>query len=123
RMHLERGKPDEEAWTGERRLVLLVIADDVAHVLAEEALDALVEFLYSVDVLLIHPPLAVGVLRLRFERRDRLGLLVVEGDIGHEVFDARERSHWRDCDRLPCRKLAHPRHAHELRRPIHFGAA
>ena len=47
------------------RLVVLVVADDVADVLAQEALDALVELLDPVDVLLEHPPRAVGFLRAR----------------------------------------------------------
>ena len=47
---------------GERWLVLVVVADDVADVLAQEALDALVEFLDAVDVLLVHAVLAVGLL-------------------------------------------------------------
>src|SRR5437870_11025551 len=55
RVHLERCVPDEQARTGKARLVLLGVADHVAHVLAEEALDALVELLDPVDVLLLHP--------------------------------------------------------------------
>src|SRR4051812_30011253 len=43
RVHLQRGQPHEEARPGEGRLVVLVITDDVADVLAQEALDALVE--------------------------------------------------------------------------------
>src|SRR5438477_4763296 len=45
RVHLERREADEEARTREALLVLVVVADDVAHVLAEKALDAFVELL------------------------------------------------------------------------------
>src|SRR5437879_3675612 len=65
RVHLERREADEEARTREAVLVVLVIADDVTHVLAEEALDAFVELLYALDVLLIHPARAVGLHWLR----------------------------------------------------------
>ena len=44
-------------------LVLVVIAQHVAHVLAQKALDALPEFLHAVDVLLLHAPRAVGARR------------------------------------------------------------
>src|SRR5829696_5607967 len=42
-VHLELGVADEHARAGEAALVLLVVTDDVADVLAQEALDALVE--------------------------------------------------------------------------------
>ena len=38
----------------------VAVADHVAHVLAQVALDALAELLHAVDVLLVHPVLAVG---------------------------------------------------------------
>src|SRR5439155_1485707 len=65
RMHLERREPHEVARAREPRLVLLVVADDVTHVLAEEALDALMELLHALDVVLVHAARAVGFLRLR----------------------------------------------------------
>ena len=51
------------------RLVLLVVADHVAHVLAHEALDALAEFLAALDVDLLHPVGAVGLGLAGLERR------------------------------------------------------
>ena len=54
----------------------------------------------ALDVHLHHPALAVGVSRLRRERRDLLGLLVVERDVGDQVADHRERPHRRHRDRL-----------------------
>ena len=63
RVHVQLGQPDEEPRPGEGRLVLLVVTDDVAGVLAEEALDALAELLRALDVDLLHPVVAVGVPR------------------------------------------------------------
>ena len=54
RVHLELGGADEEPRTGEGGLVLLVVADHVADVLAQEALDALAELLAPLDVDLLH---------------------------------------------------------------------
>src|SRR5262249_25377832 len=55
RVHLEAGRAHEEARPGE--LVLeLVRAQHVAHVLAQEALDALAEFLRAIDVRLLPAP-------------------------------------------------------------------
>ena len=51
RMHLQRGGVDEKARPDEL-VVLVMIAQDVADVLAEEALDALPELLHAVHVLL-----------------------------------------------------------------------
>src|SRR5205814_8123266 len=93
RMHLQGRETHEEPWSGEAPLVLLVVADDVADVLAQEALDAFVEFLYALHVLLVHAPLAVRVLGLRLERWDGLRLLVVERDVGDEILDDGERLH------------------------------
>ena len=71
-MHLERGDADEEARAG-KTVVLVVVAQHVAHVLAQEALDALAELLHAVDVGLLHAPGAVRrVGRPRLERRMRL---------------------------------------------------
>src|SRR5690349_15136513 len=72
-MHLETGDPDHEAGSVERRLRLMV-AEDVAHVLAQEALDALAELDAAVDVFLLHAPgfARRKVLLARRERRDLL---------------------------------------------------
>src|SRR5258706_11902525 len=99
RVHLEPGDLDEEARAGEA-LLEIVVADDVADVLAEETLDALVELLPALDVLLHHPVLAVRIRRLEPERRHLLGLLVVVGDVGDQVADDRERPDRRHRDRL-----------------------
>ena len=80
---MKRGPPNS--------LVHVVIAQDVAHVLAQEALDALAELLDAIDFFLAHPPGAVRLLGLRLERRDPLVDLVVPGDVRHQVLDDRKR--------------------------------
>src|SRR6185503_19783151 len=80
RVHLQAGQPDHEARAVERpgggaagagRLGLerglVAVAQDVADVLAQEALDALAELLHPVDVFLVHAVGAVGVARPRLE--------------------------------------------------------
>jgi len=59
-VHLEFGEADEETWAGVVRLVLLVVTDDVADVLAHEALNALAELLAALDVDLLHAVPASG---------------------------------------------------------------
>src|SRR2546428_3047590 len=123
RVHVEAGQLDEEARPRERALVLLVVADDVADVLAEEALDALVELLDAVDVLLHHPVGAIRLRRLDAQRRHLLGLDIVVGDVGDEVADGREAADGRHRDRLALIAEIHPRHAHEPRLAVDLGAA
>ena len=53
-VHLQLGRAGEEPRTGVGRLVLLVVPDDVAHVLAQVALDALAELLAPLHVDLLH---------------------------------------------------------------------
>ena len=62
---------------------------DVADVLAEEALDAFAELVEAVDVLLRDSP-GRAVVGRRRERRDLAVHLVVARDIGDEVLDERE---------------------------------
>ena len=59
RMHLERRGVDEMARADEL-VEQPVIAQHVADVLAEEALDALAEFLHALDVDLRHAPVPSG---------------------------------------------------------------
>src|SRR5262249_35990251 len=61
RVHVQLGQAHEEARPEELGLVLVVVPDDVADVLAQETFDALPELLPAVDVLLHHP---VGAVRL-----------------------------------------------------------
>src|SRR5262249_40870478 len=123
RMHVEAGQLDEEARTGERALLVLVIANDVADVLAQEALDAFVELLDAIDVLLHHPVGAVGLRRLQAQRRHLLGLFVVVGHVGHEVADQREGPDRRDRDGVARLEQVHAGHAHQARLAVDLGAA
>ena len=64
RVHLQRRDVHQKPRADEL-VVLVVLAQDVADVLAEEALDALPELLHPVDVRLIHPPGPVRRVRRR----------------------------------------------------------
>ena len=59
RVHFQGGDVDQETRADEL-VVHVVVAQDVANVLAQEALDALAELLHAVDVGLAHAPGAVG---------------------------------------------------------------
>src|SRR5262245_22444071 len=63
-MHLQGRDMDEEARAGEG-LLLLMIAQHVADVLAEVAFDAFTELLDAIDLVLVHAP---GAIRLRLSR-------------------------------------------------------
>src|SRR5207245_941975 len=73
-VHFQRRQAHEEARSGKARLVGLVIADHVADVLAQEALDALMELLDAIDVFLEHAPRTVGFARSRLEGGNGLRL-------------------------------------------------
>src|SRR5215207_3462288 len=81
RVHLQPLVPDEEPWACALR-VLVVRPQDVADVLAHEALDALLRFVETLDILLVH---GEGRLLAGLERLDGLGDLVVPGDVRDEV--------------------------------------
>src|SRR2546423_679510 len=104
--------------------VLVVRPQHVTHVLAEEALDALAEFLGPLDLVLIHPP---GTIRrvggAGLEPGDPLVDFVVPGHVGHEVLDHGERLHWRHRDRLAGLIVRYPRHAHQAGLAVDLGGA
>ena len=96
-------------------LVLVMIAQDVADILAKKTLDALAEFLHAIDVLLRHAPGAVGrVGRARLEFLDLLFHPEIPRDIGDQILHERKGLHRLDRDRLVQRQIAQARHAHEL---------
>ena len=103
RVHLQAGEADHEARADEPVLAV-AIAEHVAHVLAQEALDALPELLHAIDVFLVHAVLAVGVARLRLERPDALVLRVVPGNVRHEILDHGKRLERLHRDRLVRRR-------------------
>ena len=122
-MHVQLGEPDEHARAGELLLVLLVVSDHVAHVLAQEALDALAELLAALHIDLLHAVFAGLQIGGRREGRNRQQLLVVERDIGDEVLDHRERAHRCDRHGLVLPIGAHPRHTHQPRVAVDLGGA
>src|SRR5437016_4071513 len=85
RMHLVHGRPHQHRGAHEG-VVLPVRPQHVAHVLAEEAFDALTEFLRALDLVLVHAPRSVCVVgRTRLKRGNALGDLVIPRHIGHEI--------------------------------------
>jgi hypothetical protein len=73
RVHFEAGNAHEETGAGEL-VVFVVIAQDVADVLAKKTFDTLAEFLNAVNILLEKFPFRAGA---RLERRDFFVDLVV----------------------------------------------
>src|SRR6266436_768033 len=122
RVHLERRQSNHEARPDEGVLARLV-AQDMADVLAQVALDALAELLHPVHVLLHHAVRPRGRSRPRPERRDPLVLLVIPGDVRHQILDDREGLHRLHGDDLAGGVLVHARHAGELRLPVDLHAA
>ena len=57
-MHIKFRYSNKESWTSKRLLVLFMVANNMAGVLAEETLDALSEFLAPFDIHLLHSILA-----------------------------------------------------------------
>src|SRR5215831_14133658 len=100
RVHLQFRDPHQEPGAGEGALVLRVVADHVAHVLAQEALDALAELLRALHVDLLHPELARADRGIRGERGDLPRLGEVERHVGDEVPDHREGAQRGDRDGL-----------------------
>src|SRR6266849_9488595 len=123
RVHLQRSDVQEEARADEL-LVHLVLAQHVADVLAEEALDALAELLHALDVLLRHAPGAVGRIGWpRFELLDLPLHPVVPGDVGHQVAHDGEGLHRPQRDRPRERQVGEARHAHQPRQAVHLRRA
>src|SRR6202007_1071903 len=115
-MHFKAGNANEETRSAELFL-FGVVAKDVADVLAEEALDALIEFLHTLHVALVHLPLDAGP---GLERRDFPVHFVVPGDVGNEILDQRKSFHGEDCDGLIERERIHARLASEPGPAIHL---
>ena len=72
RMHLERRRTNQKPRPDEIR-VHVMVAQNMANILAQETLDAFAEFLHPVHVFLLHPPTAIRRVRFpRLELPDRL---------------------------------------------------
>src|SRR5271168_118330 len=114
RMHLKRSRTYEEP-RATKLLLLAVVSQDVADILAEEALDALAKFLYAIYVPLVHLPLDA---RARLEGRDLPIDFEIPGNVRDQVLDHRERFHGEDGDWLIKRESVHARFASEPRTAI-----
>ena len=99
-VHIEFGDTNKEARSSKGLLILFVIANNVAGVLTQEALDALTEFLAALHIDLLHTWLAWLHADRWLERRNFHRLLVVEGDVGDQVLNDWECSQWCDGDGL-----------------------
>ena len=122
-MHLQRRGVHQEARPDEF-IFLVVVADDVADILAQEALNALAELLHAVNVLLVHGPGAISIVRLaRLERLDGLLDAEVPADIRDQVANEWERAHWFHGDHLVRRQRVHARHAHQAWFTVDFRRA
>jgi hypothetical protein len=99
-----------------------VIAEHVAGVYAQKALDAFTEMLDSVGLHLIEFPVH-GFWTV--DGRNALGNLVVPTDIGHQIFHVRKRLHWTDLNGLASRgfgnNIAHSSHAHQTWATVDLG--
>ena len=90
RVHLQRGGIDQKTRADEL-IVLVVVAQHVADVLAEKTFDALAEFLHAVHVRLLHPPGAVrGVGLARLELLDLCLDAKIPGNVRRQIADAAE---------------------------------
>src|SRR5258707_10292069 len=122
-MHLQGGHVHEEARADEA-VVQTMVPQHVTDVLAQEALDALAEFLDAVHVGLRHAPGPVGRVRWpRLEGLDRLLHREVPGHVRHQVLDQREGLHGLEHDRFVEREVREPAHAHELGHAVDLGRA
>jgi len=118
-MHFEAGDADEEARPA-KFLLFVMLANDVADVLAEKTFDALAEFLDAVDVHLRDFPVRVLA---RPEGGNLLVDGVIPGDVGDEILDAREGLHGHDRDGLIHGQRVDARFAGEARAAVNFGGA
>ncbi len=83
RVHLQRSDVDQKPRSNES-LVHLVIAQHVADILAKKTFDAFPEFLHTIDILLLHPPCAVGRIgRAWLELLDLFLHAKIPGDVGN----------------------------------------
>ena len=118
-MHFEAGDADEEA-RATKSFLGVVLAEDVANVLAQETFDALAKFLDAINIVLGDLPVGAG---LGLEGGDFFVDAVVPGDVGDEILDAREGFHWHDSDGLILGEIVHARLAGEARAAVDFGGA
>src|SRR6266496_3710543 len=115
-MHFKPSHSDEETRPAEL-FVFIVLAQNVADVLAKKALNALAEFLHPINVFLLHSPIGPS---LWSERGNFLVDLVIPRNVCDQVFDDRERLHRQNGDGLVLGKGIHAGFASESRSPVDF---
>ena len=77
-MHFQFSYAHQNPWPSKTSHIVFVIADGMAGVLTQEALDAFTEFLAARDILLLHSILARLQSFRRRKRCDFARLLIVE---------------------------------------------
>ena len=123
RMHLQGGDMNQVA-RADKLLVFVMLAQDMADILAEKTFDAFAELLDAIDVGLGHPPGAVrGIGRAWFERLDLLLHAEIPRNIGDQIFDQRKSFHGSIVTGSFERQLIETGHAHQPRHSIYFGGA
>ena len=121
-VHVKAGQAHHESGTGEV-LLCLAVTQDVAGVLTEEAFDALAELLHSIDILLHHAVLAVGVTLAWGEGSNAFVLFVIPRHVTGQVADHREGFHRLKCDGFSFFEGVHTRHARERGLAVDLHAA
>jgi hypothetical protein len=123
RMHFERGRIHQKSRADEL-FVHVMVAQDVADILTEIALDALSKLLHAIDVLLGNPPCAIGcVRRPRLELWDELLDPVIPRYVRDQVPHVWKCLHGFDSYGPIQWERVQPRHAHQFRHTIDFGRA
>jgi hypothetical protein len=116
-MHFERSRTHEEPRSP-KLLLLTVLAQNVADILAKEALDALAKFLNAIHIALVHLPRDAGPW---LKRGNLLIDFEIPGDISDQILNHRESLHGKDGDGLIKRERVHARFACEPRPAIDLG--
>src|SRR5579871_285357 len=118
-MHLQRSRTNEEPRSA-KLLLLIVITQNVADILAKETLNAFAKFLYAIHVALVHLPPNPGP---RLKRWNLPINLEIPRNIRNQILDHRKRLHRKDVDGLIKRKRVHPSLASEPRTAVDLSRA
>lgn len=93
RVHIQCRRVNEESGADEV-IVLVMVAQNVAHVLAKKTLDTFAKLLNPLDILLHHRPSTIGVIRWPWIKwLDLLLDAVIPRNIGNQVAHRRECAH------------------------------
>src|SRR5207253_4031072 len=114
--HFEPSHADKETRAA-KLLSLVMVAQDMTHVLAKKAFDAFPKFLYAIDFALIHLPLNI---RPRCERWNLFVDAIVPGNIGDQIPDYRKCFHRLNCNWLIKRQRIEAGFAGQPRAAVDF---